>query len=63
MKSVAFCLCTISCLLMAGAATAAKIPPDLRALHVLNRLTYGPAPGDVQKVRAMGVEKFIQMQL
>ncbi|MHB8536136.1 MAG: DUF1800 domain-containing protein [Sulfuricaulis sp.] len=63
MKSVALCLSTISCLLMTGVATATGIQPDLKVLHVLNRLTYGPAPGDVQKVRAMGVEKFIRMQL
>ena len=34
-----------------------------RALHVLNRLTYGPRPGDVDMVLAMGVDRFVQMQL
>jgi len=28
-----------------------------RALHALNRLTFGPRPGDVQRVMAIGVEK------
>jgi hypothetical protein len=63
MKPVAVCLWALSWLLAVGPATAAGIPQDLKALHVLNRLTYGPAPGDLQKLRAMGVEKFIQMQL
>ena len=62
-KSAAVCLWALSWTLTTSPATAAVIPDDLKALHVLNRLTYGPAPGDVQKVQAMGVEKFIQMQL
>jgi len=36
---------------------------DHEILHVINRLTYGPAPGDVERVRAMGVEAFIAFQL
>jgi uncharacterized protein (DUF1800 family) len=31
--------------------------------HVLNRLTYGARPGDIEKVRSLGVDKFIQAQL
>ena len=34
-----------------------------RALHALNRLTFGPRPGDVQAVAAMGVDKWIELQL
>jgi uncharacterized protein (DUF1800 family) len=34
-----------------------------RALHALNRLTFGPRPGDVQQVMAMGVEQWIDLQL
>ena len=34
-----------------------------RALHLLNRLTYGPRPGDVDRVAAMGVDRFIDQQL
>jgi len=34
-----------------------------RALHALNRLTFGPRPGDVQRVMAIGVEKWIDLQL
>jgi len=34
-----------------------------RAMHALNRLTFGPRPGDVQQVMAMGVEQWIDLQL
>ena len=34
-----------------------------RALHALNRLTFGPRPGDVNQVLAMGVDKWIDLQL
>jgi len=34
-----------------------------RAVHALNRLTFGPRPGDVQQVVAMGVDKWIDLQL
>src|SRR6185503_18140543 len=31
--------------------------------HVLNRLTFGPRPGDVDRVRAMGLASWIDQQL
>jgi len=34
-----------------------------RALHALNRLTFGPRPGDVQQVLALGVDKWIDQEL
>ncbi|MGA2859867.1 MAG: DUF1800 family protein, partial [Candidatus Sulfotelmatobacter sp.] len=34
-----------------------------RAIHALNRLTFGPRPGDVDRVLAMGVDKWIAQQL
>ncbi len=34
-----------------------------RALHVLNRLTFGPRPGDVDRVATMGVDRYIEQQL
>jgi len=43
--------------------SAAEIPTELRAVHVLNRLAFGPRPGDVARVNAMGVERYIQQQL
>ncbi len=40
-----------------------KLTPDRQTLHALNRLTFGPRPGDVDEVRRMGVEKWIELQL
>jgi uncharacterized protein (DUF1800 family) len=34
-----------------------------RALHALNRLTFGPRSGDVDRVLAIGVDKWIDQQL
>ncbi|HEY2382450.1 MAG TPA: DUF1800 domain-containing protein [Terriglobia bacterium] len=40
-----------------------KLPLDKQAIHVLNRLTFGARPGDVEQVRRLGVEKWIDQQL
>ncbi|WP_296947258.1 DUF1800 domain-containing protein [uncultured Massilia sp.] len=37
--------------------------PDWQAVHVLNRLAFGPRPGDVERVRRMGVQAWIAEQL
>jgi uncharacterized protein (DUF1800 family) len=34
-----------------------------RTVHALNRLTFGPRPGDIQQVMAMGVDRWIDLQL
>jgi uncharacterized protein (DUF1800 family) len=36
---------------------------DALIVHALNRLGYGPRPGDVERVRAMGLDKWIDQQL
>jgi uncharacterized protein (DUF1800 family) len=43
--------------------TTAPRDESRRALHALNRLTFGPRPGDVQQVMAMGVDRWIDLQL
>ena len=43
--------------------SAAKLSEDQRILHVLNRLGFGSRPGDVERVKAMGVDKYIELQL
>jgi uncharacterized protein (DUF1800 family) len=40
-----------------------KLTKDQQVLHSLNRLTFGPRPGDVEEVRKLGVEKWIDLQL
>jgi uncharacterized protein (DUF1800 family) len=45
-------------------AQATTFPKDDQAIvHVLNRVAFGPAPGDVEKVRAMGLQRYIDEQL
>ena len=34
-----------------------------RAVHALNRLAFGARPGDIQRVMAMGVDRWIDLQL
>jgi len=34
-----------------------------RAVHALNRLAFGPRPGDVERVTQMGVDKWIELEL
>ena len=46
------------------AAPAALASNDQkRAVHALNRLAFGPRPGDVQEVMAVGVDRWIDLQL
>jgi len=45
------------------AAPAPTITGDRRIIHVLSRLTYGARPGDVERVRAMGLSAWIDRQL
>jgi uncharacterized protein (DUF1800 family) len=50
----------------AGPAQKSAIPgrPDDKTIvHVLNRIGFGPAPGDVARVRRLGLEKYIDQQL
>jgi uncharacterized protein (DUF1800 family) len=45
------------------ATRASELTPEQRALHVLNRLAYGPKPGDVARVTAEGIAHYIDAQL
>jgi uncharacterized protein (DUF1800 family) len=68
---------TIGALAMAGvmatATTAGRTearsssvpakPDDRTIVHVLNRLGFGPAPGDVDRVRRLGLQAYIDQQL
>ena len=40
-----------------------ELSPDEAILHALNRLAYGPRPGDVERVQQMGLAKWIEQQL
>ncbi|MGA3211193.1 MAG: DUF1800 family protein [Terriglobales bacterium] len=45
------------------AAPVTQMTEQQRALHALSRLTYGPRPGDVERVMSVGVDKWIDQQL
>ena len=40
-----------------------ELTADEAVLHALNRLAYGPRPGDLERVRQMGLAKWIDQQL
>jgi uncharacterized protein (DUF1800 family) len=40
-----------------------SLTEDQRILHVLNRLGYGARPGDVERVKALGIDNYIKQQL
>src|SRR5258705_10218950 len=40
-----------------------RLSEDQKIVHVLNRLGFGVRPGDVERVRQMGVEKYVEQQL
>ena len=46
-----------------GAQHAAPLTPQDSALHVLNRLAYGPRPGEIERVARAGVLRWIDAQL
>ena len=70
-RSLAF---SLSCLLVFGQLLAfagqrngkqksQALSDDQRVAHVLSRLTFGARPGDFERVKAMGVDAFINQQL
>jgi uncharacterized protein (DUF1800 family) len=44
-------------------ASAGRLAEEQRILHVLNRLGFGARPGDVERVRAVGLERYVEEQL
>ena len=46
-----------------SAQAATRLSEDQRILHVLNRLGFGARPGDVERVKAMGLDNYINQQL
>ena len=66
--AVALCVLLMEQPLFAGEATqaqaaAAQIQGDARVTHALNRLTFGPRPGDVAAVEKMGLDRWFEHQL
>jgi uncharacterized protein (DUF1800 family) len=54
----------LSFVLLAGAsASDSKLNERQRAMHALNRLAFGPRPGDVDAIAKSGVDAWIEQQL
>jgi uncharacterized protein (DUF1800 family) len=47
----------------AGDRVDLKLPPDRQVVHVLNRLTFGATAADVERVRRIGIDAWIDQQL
>lgn len=59
-RAAMFTAC-LACLTLAHAGSTDT--SEAAALHVLNRLAYGPAPGDLARVQQMGIDRYISEQL
>jgi uncharacterized protein (DUF1800 family) len=46
-----------------GKLPITELTEDEAIMHAMNRLAYGPRPGDVEYVRKLGLEKWIEQQL
>ena len=46
-----------------GKLPITELTEDQAIMHALNRLAYGPRPGDVEYVRKLGLEKWVDQQL
>jgi len=42
-----------------AALWAAPLAGEQAAIHVLNRLAYGPRPGDIERVRQSGIQAIL----
>ena len=45
------------------AQAIASMTAEQQAVHVLNRVAYGPRPGDIERVSKMGVQNYLDEQL
>ncbi|MGE3467567.1 MAG: DUF1800 family protein [Pyrinomonadaceae bacterium] len=50
-------------IIRADAVARKPLSEDQKILHVLNRLGFGARPGDVEKVKAVGLQKYIDQQI
>ena len=56
-------LCGIPGNTRGGGRFDTPLAKDQKIVHILNRLTFGPRPGDFEEIRRIGVDKWIDLQL
>ena len=61
-KAIYSSLSLVICAALA-ASTVTTVSEDSRILHALDRLTFGPRPGDLEQVKSLGLRKWIDLQL
>jgi uncharacterized protein (DUF1800 family) len=68
--SVLVCLALLSTLVSgndgpaaSGSSAVPANPDDKTIVHVLNRLGFGASPGDIERVRRMSLDKYMEQQL
>src|SRR5262245_5186326 len=42
---------------------SAKLTDNQRITHVLNRIGFGARPGDIERIKKIGLDKYIEQQL
>ncbi|HEX5966164.1 MAG TPA: DUF1800 family protein, partial [Pyrinomonadaceae bacterium] len=40
-----------------------RLTEEQRIVHVLNRLGFGPRPGDIERIKSIGLDNYINQQL
>src|SRR5690349_8902237 len=62
--AVLLSLILVSSLVSAASPTVSdQLNGDQKIIHLLNRIGFGPRPGDLERVRQMGLDKYIEQQL
>ncbi len=46
-----------------ASSSTTQLSEEQKILHILNRAGFGPRPGDIERVRRMGIERYIEQQL
>ena len=62
-RRLAFLLLMVAAALGCQLATATPTDSDASLAHILQRVTYGPRPGDIERVKAMGLSAWLERQL
>ena len=58
-----FLASALASLAVVGSSAASKPVDTATIRHVLNRVAFGPRPGDIDRVSAMGLDRYIDQQL
>jgi uncharacterized protein (DUF1800 family) len=63
MKFLVYIVAFLFCITSTAYAQPKAVVDQSQAVHLLNRVTFGPTAGDIDRVKAMGLQTFIEEQL